>query len=370
MNCRRLLAAVLFAACATAPLPAAAQPASSSPGREAARPIAAAAMKAYDERRYAESIDGFRQADGLYPTPQYRVYIARAYKWLGKVASAAGAYQSAVSMVAVADSPRDFASVQATAASELSELRPRIPILTIQLQGAPGQEVRVTLDGALVPAHLLERLELDPGDHTLEASAPGFVTAVARVQVAESTFTPVSLSLLPVSQSSEPPPASVPLQEVFPNPATPSRAPVQAAPEGPREADVSTYSHRWRPGVLLRGDIDPIKGGVLFAPGLTLGLLDHLEIGATALIGPNAGVEPLARWYILAGPWKPLVEAAAPIFFVSGAHAGVRGAAGVQWDFHPHFGAFVTIGGAYFPEPPPRYASGYFLPSFGVQGRL
>ncbi len=35
------------------------------------------------------------------------------------------------------------------------------------------------------------------------------------------------------------------------------------------------------------GDIDPIKGGVLFAPGLTLGLLDHLEIGATALIGPK-----------------------------------------------------------------------------------
>lgn len=331
-------------------------------GREAARPIAAAAMAAYDARNYTAAIIGFTQADSLYPTPQYKVYIARANKWLGKVASAARAYQSVASMQPTADSPRDFASVQATAASELAEIHLRIPIVAIQIVGVSSEEARVTLDGAPIPSHLLERLEVDPGDHTIQASAPGFAPATAHLQIAESTFTPVSLTLEKASARPLLPGLTPPFQG--------GPFPIHRDPEVPSQEMIYPYSHRWRPGILLRGDIDPVGGGVVFAPGLSLGLFDHLEIGLSALIGGSVGVEPLARGFFLSGSWKPLIEVAAPIFIVDGGRPGIRGAAGIQWDFHRHFGAFVTIGGAYFPQPPPRYQTAYFLPSFGLQGRL
>lgn len=342
--------------------PAMAQSPDGNGGREAARPIAAAAMAAYDARNYVAAITGFTQADSLYPTPQYKVYIARANKWLGKVASAARAYQAAASMQPTADSPRDFASVQATAASEFADIRLRIPIVAIQIVGVSSGEAHVTLDGEPIPGHLLERLEVDPGDHTIQASAPGFAPATAHLQIVESTFTPLSLTLEKAS--------AAPLLPGLAPPFRGGPSPTNRDPEVPPPNIISTYSHRWKPGILLRGDIDPIGGGVLFAPGLSLGLFDHLEIGVSALIGGSVGVEPLVRGFFLSGSWKPLIEVAAPIFIVDGGRPGIRGAAGIQWDFHRHFGAFVTMGGAYFPEPPPRYQTAYFLPSFGLQGRL
>lgn len=332
-------------------------------GREAARPIAAAAIAAYDARQYVIAITGFEQADALYPTPQYRIYIARANKWLGKVASAARAYEAVMSLTPGPDAPRDFASVQSTAASELAEIRPRIPTVAVQIAGAQGQQLRVTIDGEAVPGHLLERMEVDPGEHTIQASAPGFTPASTHLQIAESTFTRVSLKLEPE--------AVAPMRPVLVTPGIPS-----GQPANPDERETSPkenappYSHRWRPGIVLRGDIDPVGGGVLVAPGLSFGLFDHLEIGVSALIGRDAGIEPMARAFVLSGSWKPLIEVAVPIFIVDGGRPGIRAAAGLQWDFSSHLGVFAEVGGAYFPDPPPHYETGYFLPSIGLQGRL
>ncbi len=82
-------------------------------------------------------------------------------------------------------------------------------------------------------------------------------------------------------------------------------------------------------------------------------------------------MEPQLTCYLFeSAAWRPLINVGIPVFLSNGADAGVRGAAGVQWDVSRHFGLFGQVGGAYFPSAAPGYVHGVFLPSLGVQGRI
>lgn len=330
------------------------------PAREAARPLAAAGLTAYDAGQFVEAIAQFRGADAMYPAPQYRVYIARAHKHLGQVASAARAYEAAVGMPPPPDAGTGFLEAQSLAAAELQEIRPRIPAIQFQIMGPAPLAVLVTVDGATVPASAWASIELDPGPHTLSASAPGFRSVTLPVEAMESQVARVALVLEPEATS---PAASA-------GPRLSDGLTGSARRDLPMDASPPPLSHRWRPGIVLRGDIDPVRGGMLFAPGVSFGVLDRLELVMSVLIGRDGGFEPALRGFILTGAWKPLIEVAAPMFIVGGVHAGFRASAGLQWDFHRHLGAHISLGGAYFPEPPDGYETAYFLPSIGVQGRL
>jgi hypothetical protein len=124
-------------------------------------------------------------------------------------------------------------------------------------------------------------------------------------------------------------------------------------------------------GAIARVDVDPIHPGASVVVGATYGLFDYLELGASALLGREAGIEPQATLFLLGrGAWKPLINLGIPIFLGHGADAGIRGAAGVQWDASRHFGLFGQLGGAYFPGASAGLVRGVLLPSLGAQGRL
>jgi hypothetical protein len=63
--------------------------------------------------------------------------------------------------------------VQEKAAKEHTRtLAARVPILTLSFAAAPPADVQVTLDGATVPSTDWARVEVDPGSHVLEVTAP------------------------------------------------------------------------------------------------------------------------------------------------------------------------------------------------------
>lgn len=124
-------------------------------------------------------------------------------------------------------------------------------------------------------------------------------------------------------------------------------------------------------GASARVDVDPIHPGARTAVGLTYGAGDVLDVGLSALIGRDMGIEPQMTFFILGrSAWKPLVNLGFPLFFTGNAAMGLRGAAGVAWDPIRHLGLFAQVGGAYFLRSAPGYSRAVLLPSFGIQGRL
>lgn len=123
----------------------------------------------------------------------------------------------------------------------LDAAKPRISGLTVSVAVPPGAELRLTVDGLVVASSLVDsELPADPGDHVVEASAPGYLKATARVTLGSADKKTVTLKL----EADPNAPAPVPLNagpETNPGPAAqaaPSAAvaPASAPPPAPAKS--------------------------------------------------------------------------------------------------------------------------------------
>jgi hypothetical protein len=82
------------------------------------------------------------------------------------------------------------------AQSALDAAKPRIAALTISLAKAAPPDLHLMVDGQAVPATLIDtELPADPGEHTIEANAPGYLKATAHVTLSSADKKTVSLKL-------------------------------------------------------------------------------------------------------------------------------------------------------------------------------
>lgn len=191
-----LLAALLPAAArAQAPPGSTAQVTVSA--RETARGLTAQAVKLYDAGQFALALELFEKADTLYPTPQYRVYAARASAKLGKLRKAVAKYDEATKMPLPPDAPPSFAEAQKTATDERAEIAKRLSILRIDVTGAPAADVTLTVDGEPVTQAGRLRLELDPGRHQIAVTAPRTHGSSQTVELREGASSSVLMTLKP-----------------------------------------------------------------------------------------------------------------------------------------------------------------------------
>jgi hypothetical protein len=103
----------------------------------------------------------------------------------------------------------------------LDSAKPKIAVLTISIKGPRENAATVTVDGQPVSAVLLDAdRPTDPGDHTVEATAPGFLKATQRVAIGPGDRQSVTLKL-------------------DPDPNAPVAPPVESASSSPRST-VST----------------------------------------------------------------------------------------------------------------------------------
>lgn len=149
-------------------------PAGTTVALEAARSLAREAMAYYQAGNFEGAAVGFRKADAVYAAPQYRIYEARALAKLGKVASAARAYDRVMALPVPDGAPASFAEAQRTAVSEVAELRKRVPVIRMLVTDAPIGIVVVMVDGVNVPRAGWARVEVDPGSHAVVISAAGY----------------------------------------------------------------------------------------------------------------------------------------------------------------------------------------------------
>lgn len=241
-----------------------------------------------------------------------------------------------------------------TARQHIRDLRAKVAWLTFTVATPAGHapsDAEIELDGEAVPR---DRWGVDlpvmPGKHVVIARAPGkrsVETSVVITRPGESHRVEIP------ALADEPAPAPPP------SPRPPDRPPPES------------LSHARQLGGFVRLDVDPLHLGARAAVGVTIGVGDLAVVGAAVLLGRYVGVEPQITLFLAGtGHLKPYLNAATPVFFDRGDHAGVRLSLGLQVDVNRHLGLFGQVGGAYFPSVPADTVQEVFLPAAGVEGRF
>jgi hypothetical protein len=205
---RLRLAVAIAVAIMTPPLaPAvalAAPPANDGAAKEA-KALGRAGLTLFDKGDYAGALENFKRAYAMYPVPTLGVFTARSLVKLGRLLEARDLYGKVLDTPLERGADETMKRAVDDARRERADLGPRIPTLTLTVRGATGPIRAILDDKELVPG---APVEVDPGDHRVEASANGR-TERASVRVAESERREVPLDLTPPP----PEPAVAPVAE-------------------------------------------------------------------------------------------------------------------------------------------------------------
>ncbi|KYG10412.1 hypothetical protein BE21_12130 [Sorangium cellulosum] len=229
-------AALLLAA---VPLPAAAQ---GKGDVAAARVLFVQGAKFAREGRWEEARALYARSLEIKATPLTRYSLGVAQKETGRLVDALASFRS---FLAEPATPTTEPYV-GPAREAVAKLEKRIGRATLAVEPGKVDGLALALDGKPVRAAPGQVLELDPGDHEVVASAPGYRAAVVRFSVAAGGSVEVPLALAPAAAEA-------------------SRA--SAAGGGlPPLAEASEGPSRTLPVVVMG------VGGAIFAGGAVLGL--------------------------------------------------------------------------------------------------
>ncbi len=185
--------------------------------------------------KFSEALDKFQRAESAYSAPTNVLRIAECQAALGELVESAESYRSALRMPVAPGSPAALQAAVAQARGELAQVEPRVPQLIVLVSPAGAQGADIQIDGQHVSSALLgEPIPLDPGDHRVQVSAPGFLTFAQAVSLKEHETSSVSVTLRPVANTAPAPPPPLPSAPPAPESAPPPQpAPVAIVPAPP-----------------------------------------------------------------------------------------------------------------------------------------
>lgn len=212
---RRLgsIVTLVLGASASWVMPAAAQPAAppsaaAQADREKARALGEEGLEHFAAGRWQEAHDRFEQADRLFHAPTLILYMARCQAKLGRPLAARALYERLLAEPVPPSAPKPFLEAQASARTERDEVDARVGRLTVVVTGG---EAAVSIDGVAMTAADLTSRPVEPGEHRIEATAPGVPPVTRTVTVAEGAEETVSLAI--GRPAPEPPPPPIPSEE-------------------------------------------------------------------------------------------------------------------------------------------------------------
>lgn len=174
-----------------------------------ARGRAIQGREAFNAGDYETALALFRSAYTVYPAPTVVLYEARTLEKMGLLLEAAEAYVRTTQLSIPSGAPEQFAEAIAAARQEERALRPRIPTLTLRVDGVSGTDpnLKVSINGhAIGAAQLGQAQRLNPGTYRITGSLGSDRSDTAEVVLSESQKAAVVLDLTAPSLS---PPAPV-----------------------------------------------------------------------------------------------------------------------------------------------------------------
>lgn len=126
-------------------------------------------LQAYDKGQHGLAAQLLREDLKSNPWPTSAYYAGHSLEQLNKLVEAAELYQQALDLVPPAGT-EEYEEMQKraqeNAEQRLTEVKERIPRLTLRLDGASPEQVTVTVDDAAVPASSLgQSMPMNPGRH-------------------------------------------------------------------------------------------------------------------------------------------------------------------------------------------------------------
>ncbi len=158
--------------------------AQSDADRATARALAEEGTRALEAKDFTKAAELFGRAETVVRAPTLSLGFARAQVGLGRLVAAHETYKRIVREGVEPKAPKAYVAAFADAERELAELVPRLPGVTITVQGPAG--ARVTVDGVeLSSAVLGVRRFVDPGEHVVVVRSEGYLTVEERFRVGE-----------------------------------------------------------------------------------------------------------------------------------------------------------------------------------------
>jgi hypothetical protein len=287
-----------------------------------ARELFQEAYKDEQEKRFAQALEKFQRVASVKESASVRYRIGSVLEQLGRLREARDAFRALAATKPNLSTPEQ--EIADNAAERAHQLDKKIPKLVLRLQDNPPADARVSIDGAPVPASTAPRqIELDPGEHVVQASSPTSNPSESKVMLTEGGEVDVVVMLTPSKATKLPPPP--------PDETTPHRN------------NTLAYVALGAGGVLLaagvvllgirEGDISDIKKDCGSAGNCPVAKRDTLQSAhdQAELFGPlgvGLGVAGLAAAgagvYLLLRPQPAAPPPAAAGTTTSAPHAGVR----------------------------------------------
>ena len=243
-----------------------------------ARALGVEGVQLADRGDCTTAIDRLWRAESLYHAPTILGRLGECQINLGKIVAGTETLQRVLHDPIGPKSPPAFIAAHDRAQKVLDAALPKIGKLRIHVDSAQTPGLVVKVDGELVPLAGLDVDRLtDPGTHQVEASAPGFRTALQAATLQEGGAAQVSLTLEAEAATAAPPPqpAAGPVAAPVPAPA-PAPATWMGGPTAPPAKDDGGGPSKVGPYALLAtGGVGIIVGSIF--GGMALGKKSNLD---------------------------------------------------------------------------------------------
>ncbi|MCL2723409.1 MAG: PEGA domain-containing protein [Polyangiaceae bacterium] len=153
---------------------------------------------------FASAFDKFKEAEAMTATAGLRFHKAYCLEMIGKLVPALEEYEAADRLAEETNKPE----VRSAIAARIDPLRTRVPKLVLRVTSPPSG-VDVMLDQKTVVADELDGkpFRVEPGEHTIEARAPGYESFARTVTASDGSSTTVEIALSPVGVAPVPRPS-------------------------------------------------------------------------------------------------------------------------------------------------------------------
>lgn len=230
----------------------------------AARALAVEGLKLAQANNCAEALPKLERAEKLYHSSVVASRLGECYVSVGRLVEGTEILRKVLREPQPADATPALTKALDRAQKTLDAATPRIAALTIKI--AAVQDMRVKLDGNVVPSALLDsEVPADPGEHSIEVTAPGFLKSGSRLSVSEGEKKSVTLTLSrdPNAPVAPPPVVAAPVSGAGPVVAGSSTEPTPLAAAGPRPVPASAPNRTAAYVSLGFGVAGVATGGVL-----------------------------------------------------------------------------------------------------------
>jgi hypothetical protein len=163
----------------------------------AARALAVEGVKLAQDKRCAEAIDKLERAEQLRHSAIVLEQLGECYIEQGRLVEGTEALHAVVREGLPENPSEAFKRANTNARALLEPTKAKIAQLTITVEVLEGVQAEVSIDGQPVPSALLGAARpTDPGEHTIEVSATGFLPIKRRVALAPGQVESLVLSLV------------------------------------------------------------------------------------------------------------------------------------------------------------------------------